>query len=80
MIEEARKDLTFDPKKCFMIGDKPSDIEFGRNVGAVTFLTRTGYGASTDPAAPGQSVPDVVVADLNEAAQIIRSLLDDDCR
>jgi D-glycero-D-manno-heptose 1,7-bisphosphate phosphatase len=80
MIEEARKDLTFDPKKCFMIGDKPSDIEFGRNVGAVTFLTRTGYGASTDPAAPGQSVPDFVVADLNEAAQIIRSLLDDDCR
>lgn len=73
MIEQAVRDLTFDPEKCFMIGDKPSDIEFGRNVGSVTFLTRTGYGPSTEKS--NRSDPDFIVGDLNEAARIIRLLL-----
>lgn len=45
LIEQAMKDYNFDPKECFMIGDKDVDIEFGKNAGATTILVRTGYGA-----------------------------------
>ena len=38
---------------AFVIGDKPSDIELGRRVGATTFLVRTGYGAEVIAQAPG---------------------------
>ena len=44
LVEQAARECGFDPRECFLIGDKVSDIELGRNVGAVTFLVRTGYG------------------------------------
>ena len=57
-----------------MIGDKPADIEMGRQVGATTFLVRTGYGGEFvgDPTVN----PDYVADDLSAAAQTIQSLLD----
>jgi D-glycero-D-manno-heptose 1,7-bisphosphate phosphatase len=73
LIEQASRELGFDPRECFVIGDKDCDIELGRRIGAAAFLVRTGYGAQT--AAAGAGSADYVVDDLTEAARIIEQLL-----
>ena len=74
LVERAASDLDFDLRSSFVIGDKPADIEMGRQVRATTFLVRTGYGAEFvgDPTVN----PDYVADDLSAAAQTIQSLLD----
>lgn len=74
LAQRAAQELGFDLGASFVIGDKPADIELGRNVGATTFLVRTGYGAGfvNDPTVN----PDYVADDLFAAAQTIQSLLD----
>jgi len=73
LLESAAKDHDFDPKACFIIGDKASDIEMGQRVGAATLLVRTGYGAEVDR--DGTSTPDHVVKDLLEAALVVQRML-----
>ncbi|MHB8972918.1 MAG: D-glycero-alpha-D-manno-heptose-1,7-bisphosphate 7-phosphatase [Pirellulaceae bacterium] len=74
LLERAGKELGFDLRTCFVIGDKICDIEMGRRVNATTILVRTGYGrellTSRDVSA------DFVAADIAEASSlIITSLL-----
>ena len=73
MVDTAVQELSFDPKNSFMIGDKSCDIQLGQQVGAKTFLVRTGYGAEVakDPSVN----PDYVVDSLREAACIVKQLL-----
>jgi histidinol-phosphate phosphatase family protein len=73
LVDRASKELCFDPRESFVIGDKVSDIEMGRNVGATTLLVCTGYGAQV--AADGTARPDYVVSDLCAAAEVIEKLL-----
>jgi histidinol-phosphate phosphatase family protein len=70
LIERASRELVFDPETSIVIGDKSSDIEMGRRVGATTFLVRTGYGAQV--AAEQLTAADYIVDDLPAAAEIIR--------
>ena len=70
LFQKAATDLGFTPEHSIVIGDKASDVEMGRNAGAVTFLVRTGYGAGVE-AAQG-SLADFVVDDLPAAARVIR--------
>jgi D-glycero-D-manno-heptose 1,7-bisphosphate phosphatase len=70
LMRQAATDLGFAPEHSIVIGDKPSDIEMGRNAGAVTFLVRTGYGACVE-AAQG-SLADFVIDDLPAAVRVIR--------
>ncbi len=44
MIEAAKKRFNLDLTKSFCIGDKLTDIEFGKNAGAKSILVMTGYG------------------------------------
>ena len=69
MVERASRELGFDPKAGFVIGDKVCDVDVGRGVGAVTFLVRTGYGASMEK--KGNVKPDYAVDNLLEAVPII---------
>ena len=69
LVERAAADLGFDPGRSFVVGDKPSDIDLGRGVGATTILVRTGYGAAHEAA--GDAAPDFVVDDLRGAARVI---------
>ena len=62
----------FDPRECFVIGDRATDIELGRNLGAGTILVRTGYGA--EAAAAGLSA-DHIADDLTEAATYLKERL-----
>jgi phosphoheptose isomerase len=73
LVERAAADLGFDPAEAFVVGDKPSDIDLGRGVGATTLLVRTGYGAAHEAA--GDAVADFVVDDLLGAARVIISAL-----
>jgi D-glycero-D-manno-heptose 1,7-bisphosphate phosphatase len=72
LLEQATRDHGFDPRESFVIGDKASDIELGDNVGATTFLVRTGYG--DDVSAGGSVNPDYIVSGLLEASQIIETI------
>jgi D-glycero-D-manno-heptose 1,7-bisphosphate phosphatase len=73
LLELAARKLGFDPWDCFVIGDKTSDIELGRRVGATTFLIRMSYGPQV--VSNDFNIPDYVGVDLCEAARVIRSLL-----
>jgi D-glycero-D-manno-heptose 1,7-bisphosphate phosphatase len=73
LVEQAARECGFDPRQSFMIGDKASDIELGRNVGAVSVLVRTGYGAQW--ALDRQLQADYIVDELPAAAIIIERLL-----
>lgn len=68
LLERARAELGCAFADSFVIGDKPCDIELGRNAGTRTILVRTGYGGDLDPAAVRA---DFVAADLGEAARLI---------
>ena len=73
LLDRAAADFDGDLSRSFFVGDKKDDVDAGRNVGATTFLVRTGYGEKqTFPEGAG---PDFVVADLAEAAAKIEELL-----
>ncbi len=69
----AIRDLGFDPKEAFLIGDKTADIELGQAIGTPTILVRTGDGALVER--QGRCRPDYVVDDLAAACDLILSRL-----
>lgn len=44
MIEKAIKDFNITLKNSYYIGDQKRDIEFGKKMGLITILVKTGYG------------------------------------
>jgi D-glycero-D-manno-heptose 1,7-bisphosphate phosphatase len=70
MVERAVARFGFDPTQAFVVGDHAGDMELGRRVGATTILVRTGHGPEELDAA--RPFADHVVADLREAADLIR--------
>jgi D-glycero-D-manno-heptose 1,7-bisphosphate phosphatase len=73
LVEQAARELGFDPLRGFMIGDRAVDMKLGRQVGAPTFLVRTGYGAAQQADAVHEA--DYVVDDLLAAADLIGHIL-----
>ena len=71
MVERAAAALGFDPRESWMVGDHGSDLRLGRAVGARTILVLTGHGREELAAGAGEHA-DRVVADLGEAAAVIR--------
>ena len=73
LVERAAVEHGFDPARSFVIGDNACDIEMGKACGAATLLVTSGYGERVlgDPSV----VPDHVVKDLVEAAEVIRDIL-----
>lgn len=72
LAERAASEFGFDPRRSFVIGDKPCDIDLGRNVGARTLLVRTGYGREHEAAGIDA---DFIADNLIEAARHIRSMI-----
>lgn len=70
LLLRAAEALQADLQEAFVIGDKASDIAAGRRVGATTILVRTGSGEKQ-----GSTRADYVVADLAEAAEVIRKVV-----
>lgn len=70
LLMDAARDLSFEPAKAVVIGDKSADIEFGRRAGAVTMLVSSD-GLSSDGK---RTAADYVVRDLLDAAAMIDRL------
>lgn len=68
----AAEELGIDLAASVMIGDKRSDIDFGRRLGARTILVRTGHGAQTD--AVGTVPCTFVAGDLHHAGDYLAAL------
>jgi D-glycero-D-manno-heptose 1,7-bisphosphate phosphatase len=65
LMRQAVAELGFDPALAVVIGDKPSDVEFGRGAGAATILI-----AGEERRADCEA--DFVAPDLLSAAQWVR--------
>lgn len=76
LMEQAARELGFDPADVFMIGDKTADMGVGRNSGATTILVRTGKGAAHEALCPEDT--DYVEDDLRGVARRIAALLAED--
>jgi D-glycero-D-manno-heptose 1,7-bisphosphate phosphatase len=70
LMLQAAADLGFNPKSAVVIGDKGSDIEFGRAAGARTILIAANAAGTHDPLAAGPR-PDFVSANLLHAARAL---------
>jgi D-glycero-D-manno-heptose 1,7-bisphosphate phosphatase len=70
LLQAAAATIGFEPAAAIVIGDKSSDIELGRRVGATTILVSAGTAASDG----GPADPDYIARDLVEAARIIGQL------
>ncbi len=70
---KARKEFSFSRKDSFMIGDRYTDIEFGKKAGLKTFLVLTGDGEEEflNNRHNWQYEPDYIVKDLLTAARFI---------
>ena len=68
-LREAAKEYGLDLAHCFMIGDRPSDIQCGINASAKTVLVLTGVGKET--LSKGEVQPSFVAHDIAEAAEWI---------
>jgi D-glycero-D-manno-heptose 1,7-bisphosphate phosphatase len=66
LLLQAAKDWRFDPSQAIVIGDKASDVELGRRVGATTVLITGNRDQGSLPASA-----DYVVSDLVQAARAI---------
>ncbi len=52
MMIQACEELGVSPEAAWMIGDRMSDLETGRELGVRPILVRTGYGRETEPTLP----------------------------
>ena len=76
LVEQAVFHHGFDPGTSFVIGDRDSDIDCGRNLGAFTILVRTGQGEEERYA--GKIRPNAICDDLCAAALLIQQRLGTD--
>jgi D-glycero-D-manno-heptose 1,7-bisphosphate phosphatase len=69
LLIRAASDLGFDPASATMIGDKESDIEFGRRAGATTILI-----AAAASSVHVRTKPHLIAPNLIEAALVVTAL------
>jgi D-glycero-D-manno-heptose 1,7-bisphosphate phosphatase len=55
MIEQACRDMSLDPARSFMIGDRALDVACGAAAGTRTIQVRTGHGAYEEEASTNRS-------------------------
>jgi D-glycero-D-manno-heptose 1,7-bisphosphate phosphatase len=68
LMRQAASELGFDPASAVVIGDKETDVEFGRRAGALTVLI------SLNPSPSSSTRPDIIAPNLMEAARAVTSL------
>jgi len=72
MFEKAANDFTLELNKCYVIGDKSSDIESAHNISAAGILVRTGYGKlEQNKLKEANIMPDHIAKNLYDAVQWI---------
>ena len=71
LFHSAARDLDLDLTRSFVVGDKWTDVRAGHAVGARAILVRTGYGASSERAAPAGVAPSLIADNLMSAVSWI---------
>ncbi|MEZ7893315.1 MAG: HAD family hydrolase [Candidatus Wallbacteria bacterium] len=73
MILQAEKELGIDLTKSYMVGDKISDVEFGKKMGLKSVMVLTGYGIGEyeHQRQDWKVQPDFLANDLLEAVEWI---------
>lgn len=76
LFRQAQERYHFNTHKSFMIGDKFSDIGFGKNAGLKTIFVRSGGGENEfiNKRNETEYKPDFVVKDLSVAVKLIEEL------
>ncbi|MCK5051022.1 MAG: HAD family hydrolase [Candidatus Cloacimonetes bacterium] len=76
MFQKAKEMYDFNTKESFMIGDKFSDIGFGKNAGLRTIFVRSGGGENEFLQKRNETEyqPDFIVKDLLVAVKLIEEL------
>lgn len=70
MIKTAAKELGINLRKSFIVGDKWSDIDAGKNAGCKGYLVRTGQGKEQSNKRSGEVA---IAGNLGEAVKLIIS-------
>lgn len=74
MFLRAHKDHDIDLSRSFMVGDRMSDMEAGRNIGATTIFVLTGYGSTLrDHWNARPKVIDMIVPSLYDSIPFIEN-------
>ncbi len=68
LMQRAAAELDFDPRAAIVIGDKESDVEFGRRAGAMSILL-----APADSELACRSQADAIAPNLLAAARLVTS-------
>jgi D-glycero-D-manno-heptose 1,7-bisphosphate phosphatase len=72
MLLQAARKHGIDTRRAFMVGDKVSDLDAGREVGCRTLLVLTGYGEQARETSKNTVFkPDYISTDLYDAAKWI---------
>ena len=66
----ASRELGLDLSRSYVVGDKPSDLGFGRNIGGKSILVRTGKGKETERSIDSGEI-DAAFDTLSGAAEYI---------
>jgi histidinol-phosphate phosphatase family protein len=73
LIKMAMAEHKLDLKEAVVIGDKLSDVELGKKIGAKTVLVLTGYGKKeAEKAKVSQLLPDFIANDLLDAVSWLK--------
>ncbi len=67
LVEQAVSELNLDIERSIVVGDRWTDVQLARVVGARGILVRTGYGVSQERRPPADVRADAVVDTLVEA-------------
>lgn len=78
MLDDAAQELDIDLHRSFVVGDRLSDVQAGKNAGATSVLVLTGYGrqALAELEKNGETQPDCIAEDLSAAVEYITQLID----
>lgn len=78
LLEEAARSAAWDPRTSWVIGDKKSDIQLGRDAGLGGCLVRTGYGAGQEARVRELYADDARVRIADDLAAAVECILGQD--
>ncbi|MBI1978367.1 MAG: D-glycero-beta-D-manno-heptose 1,7-bisphosphate 7-phosphatase [Candidatus Omnitrophica bacterium] len=72
LLEQAAKDIQFNPSQTYLIGDKISDFQAGKNFGLKTLFVLTGHGKLDQAKITPQEKPEQIFPSLKEAVEYLK--------
>lgn len=71
LLEQAAKNIQFNPSETYFIGDKISDLQAGKNFGLKTLFVLTGHGKADQIKITVKEKPERIFPSLKEAVEYL---------